>query len=117
MFDFVVLILFLCYLGLTNRQPWNKEMEINGKDELKLPLLPSPDRFTAPQPATAIDKKIKTVMFKIGNITCASCATSIESVLLERNGVKSVMVSVLQGQAAVNYVPELITVSHLGHHS
>lgn len=90
-------------------------MEINGKDELKLPLLQPLDGVvvTASQPSTIIDKKIKTVMFKIGNIACASCATSIESVLLELNGVESVMVSVLQGQAAVKYIPELITVSHL----
>lgn len=86
-------------------------MEINGKDELKLPLLQPLDGVvvTASQPSTIIDKKIKTVMFKIGNIACASCATSIESVLLELNGVESVMVSVLQGQAAVKYIPELIT--------
>lgn len=90
-------------------------MEINGKDEFKLPLLQPLDGVvvTASQPRTIIDKKIKTVMFKIGNIACASCATSIESVLLELNGVESVMVSVLQGQAAVKYIPELITVSHL----
>ncbi|RVW21266.1 Copper-transporting ATPase HMA4 [Vitis vinifera] len=98
-------------VGLRNRHPWNKEMEINGKDELKLPLLQPLDGVvvTASQPRTIIDKKIKTVMFKIGNIACASCATSIESVLLELNGVESVMVSVLQGQAAVKYIPELIT--------
>ena len=84
-------------------------MEINGKDELKLPLLPPLDGVVG------TNKKIKTAKFKVGDISCASCAISIESLLLELNGVESVMVSVLQGQAAVKYIPELITVSHLWH--
>lgn len=80
-------------------------MEINGKDELKSPLL---------QPSEGIlnvDRITKSIMFKVSGVECASCATSIESALEKLHGVESVMVSPLQGQAVVRYMPEYINVS------
>ncbi|XP_057953575.1 copper-transporting ATPase HMA4-like isoform X2 [Malania oleifera] len=89
----------------------NGEMEVNGKDDLKVPLLQPSDYIavTVSQPTQTEDKKIKTVMFKIKGIKCASCSTSIESALGKLNGVKSVMVSVLEGQTVVRYMPEYVT--------
>lgn len=80
-------------------------MDINGKDELKSPLLQHSDGIIN------VDRKTKTVMFKVSGIECASCATSIESALGKLNGVESVMVSPLQGQTVVKYMPEHVTVS------
>ncbi|KAJ4827881.1 Copper-transporting ATPase hma4, partial [Turnera subulata] len=80
----------------------------NGKDDdLKEPLLP---------PAHGNDagnRRIPTAKFRIGEIKCASCATSIESVLSELRGVQSVVVSPLDGHAAVSYLPDLLTVSKI----
>ncbi|GJY77105.1 copper-transporting ATPase HMA4-like protein [Tanacetum coccineum] len=53
-------------------------------------------------------KLTRTITFKIGCIECASCSISIESVLQELNGVESAVVSPLQGQTVVKYVPELV---------
>ncbi|KAK9273717.1 hypothetical protein L1049_018527 [Liquidambar formosana] len=94
-----------------NSKPWVKNMEVNGKDDLKVPLLPPPDSVsvTVPQPIQNSDKKIRSVTFKIRDIKCGSCATSIESALGNLNGVVSVMVSPLQGQAEVRYLPKHIT--------
>ncbi|GLT82201.1 hypothetical protein SLE2022_006060 [Rubroshorea leprosula] len=91
-------------------------MEANGTEDLKKPLLqPSSDSvaITIPEPVHNLDKKTRTVMFKIGNIKCASCATSIESVLRQLDGIKNVTVSPLQGQAAIQYIPKLITAKKL----
>ena len=89
-------------------------MELNGRDDLKRPFLEpgAPDSIciTIPEPVDKLVKK-KTVMFRIGNIKCASCVTSIESVLGELKGVESVSVSSIQSQAAIEYVPKLINVS------
>uniref|UniRef100_A0A5B6ZU48 P-type Cu(+) transporter n=1 Tax=Davidia involucrata TaxID=16924 RepID=A0A5B6ZU48_DAVIN len=87
---------------------WDKEMEVNGKDDLKVPLLHFLDSVavTVPQPIHTGDKKTKTIMFKIRGI---KCATSIESVIGRLNGVEGVVVSALQGQAVVRYMPEHIT--------
>lgn len=86
-------------------------MEVNGKDDLKAPLLQPKDyvAVTIPQPVQNADKKIRMVMFKIRDIKCASCATSIESAVGNLNGVASVTVSPLQGQAVVRYMSKLIT--------
>lgn len=81
-------------------------VDANGMHDMKEPLLATLDISTA-------DKRIRTVKFKIGDIHCASCATTIESVVGKLNGVKSVMVSPLQGQAAVKYIPELINGSKI----
>ncbi|CAI0412407.1 unnamed protein product [Linum tenue] len=80
-----------------------------GDDDLKAPLL---------QPASGgavatVDKKVRTAKFKIGDIKCTSCTGSIESVLKELDGVQTVAISVLDGHAAVTYVPELTTVEKI----
>ncbi|XVF47412.1 hypothetical protein PTKIN_Ptkin03bG0107100 [Pterospermum kingtungense] len=84
-------------------------MEVNGSDNLKRPLLEPPDAIcvTIPEPVDKLDKK-RTVHFRIGNIKCASCVSSIESVLQNLKGVERVSVSPIQGQAAIEYVPKLI---------
>lgn len=80
-------------------------MEINGRDELKSPLL-QPSESTL-----NVERITKSIMFEVSGIECASCATSIESALEKLDGVESVMVSPLQGQTVVRYIPEYITVS------
>ncbi|GLU19365.1 hypothetical protein SLE2022_356200 [Rubroshorea leprosula] len=84
----------------------------NGMEDLKNPLLQSPDSIAITIPES-VDKRTRTVMLKIGNIKCASCATSIESVLRELNGVKNVTVSPLRGQAAIQYIQKVITAKKL----
>ncbi|XP_026383050.1 copper-transporting ATPase HMA4-like isoform X2 [Papaver somniferum] len=54
--------------------------------------------------------KTRTAMFRVGNVKCSSCVTSIESALGKVTGIESVTVSALQGRAVVKYVPELINV-------
>lgn len=90
-------------------------MEVNGKDDLMQPLLKSSDSVAVSisQPNHNGDAKIKTVMFKIRGIECASCSNSIESVVGKLTGVVSVMVSPLEGQAVVRYMPDLINVSQV----
>jgi len=92
------------------------EMKINGKtdDDLKAPFLkPSEDVAITVFPDKG-DKKVRTVKFKIGEIKCTSCSTSIESMLGEVHGVESAVISPLDGRAAITYVPELVDVSQLG---
>lgn len=86
-------------------------MDINGKDDLSSPFLKDSDnsKVKVSKPVHDVGKGSKTIMFKISGITCASCSTSIESVLGKLNGVQSVVVSPLQGQAVVKYMPELIS--------
>ncbi|CAL5423880.1 unnamed protein product [Camellia sinensis] len=86
-------------------------MEVNGEDDLKAPLLQSSDSvaISVSWPTHNGDKKIKTIMFKVRGIECASCSNSIESALGKLNGVQNVMVSPLEGQAVVRYIPDLIT--------
>lgn len=93
----------------------SKNMEINGKDDLKSPLLQHPnDVVITVSPTNQIsNKKTRTLVFKVLGITCSSCVASIEAALGRLDGVQSVMVSVIQGQAVVKYVPEVITVSQL----
>ncbi|CAN1263730.1 Copper-transporting ATPase HMA4 [Linum perenne] len=87
--------------------------KLNGRDDdgdhLKVPLLQ--------QPATldnkVVDKKVRTSKFRIGDIKCTSCTTSIESVLKELAGVVNVAISVLDGYSAITYMPELITVDKI----
>ncbi|KAK7287338.1 hypothetical protein RIF29_00597 [Crotalaria pallida] len=76
------------------------EMELNGVDELKIPLLEHPGLE---------DVTDRTVMIQISDIKCASCANSVESAIRNVNGVKSIMVSPLDGRAAIKYSPKLIT--------
>ncbi|KAH0713708.1 hypothetical protein KY289_009667 [Solanum tuberosum] len=86
-------------------------MEANGKDELKKPLLQDGDAVavTVVQLSDSRNKKIRTLLFKVNGITCASCSNSIESALGKLKGIESATVSPLQGQAVVKYVPELIS--------
>ncbi|RZC46497.1 hypothetical protein C5167_039442 [Papaver somniferum] len=86
-------------------------MDKNGgaDDFLKEPLLQHSDSVTVTVYQDEV-KKTRTIMFKIGNVKCASCVTSIESALGMVNGIRSVMVSVLQGQAVIKYAPDLINV-------
>lgn len=90
-------------------------MEVNGKDDLNVPLLKSSDDFVVdiPQPTNNKERKIRTVKFKIGEIKCASCSTTVESLLQKLDGIENAVVSPLQGLAAINYIPELIKVSDL----
>ncbi|XP_004250875.2 copper-transporting ATPase HMA4-like [Solanum lycopersicum] len=86
-------------------------MEANGKDELKKPLLQDDNAVavTVVQLSDSRNKKIRTLLFKVNGITCASCSNSIESALEKLKGIESATVSPLQGQAVVKYVPELIS--------
>lgn len=90
----------------------DKEMEANGKDDLKKPLLQDADAVAVnmAQLSDSKNKKIRTLLFKVNGITCASCSNSIESALGKLKGIESATVSPLQGQAVVKYVPELISV-------
>ncbi|KAI3994826.1 hypothetical protein MKX01_037377 [Papaver californicum] len=91
-------------------------MDNNGGDDfLKEPLIQHSDTVivTVYQPYKDEVKKTRTIMFKIGNVKCVSCVTSIESALGMVNGIKSVMVSVLQGQAVIKYAPDLINVKSI----
>ncbi|XP_024926699.2 copper-transporting ATPase HMA4 [Ziziphus jujuba] len=85
-------------------------MEANGKEDFNVPLLENSDEvaITVSELDYKKDEKIRTVMFRVRGIECASCATSIESALGNLSGVRSITVSPLQGQAVVKYVPELI---------
>ncbi|KAK9220995.1 hypothetical protein WN944_009419 [Citrus x changshan-huyou] len=98
----------------------NGEMEgERGDDGLKEPLLLQHVNGVAidipPQQQFSYDgsKKLRTVKFKIREIKCASCATSIESVLSNLNGVESAVVSPLEGQAVVKFIPGLITAKRI----
>lgn len=93
----------------------NGKMEANGRADLKAPLLQPPDgvAIAVPKEKDHRDKKLKTIKLKIGDIKCSSCATSIESVLGELNGVERTIVSPLDGHAAISYIPDLVTVSQL----
>lgn len=90
-------------------------MEVNGKDDLNVPLLKSSDDFVVdiPQPTNNKERKIRTVKFKIGEIKCASCSTTVESLLRKLDGIENAVVSPLQGLAAINYIPELIKVKKI----
>ncbi|MED6219598.1 hypothetical protein PIB30_037216 [Stylosanthes scabra] len=72
-------------------------MEANG--DLKIPLLQA-----LPEDAT-----VRTVMFQIGGIKCASCVNSVESAIKELHGVNSIMVSPIDGRAIIKYSPKFIT--------
>ncbi|KAJ9139695.1 hypothetical protein P3X46_030404 [Hevea brasiliensis] len=89
----------------------NSKMEVNGRDDLKAPLLQPPDgvAIAVPREKDHRGEKVKTIKFKIGNIKCSSCATSIESVLGELNGVEKTTVSPLDGHTAISYIPGLVT--------
>ncbi|XP_030449975.1 copper-transporting ATPase HMA4-like [Syzygium oleosum] len=85
-------------------------MELNGKLDLKVPLLQPTDGVIASSSTTdnRKDDRVRSISFRVSGIKCASCAVSIESAVGKLNGVESVLVSPLQGNAAVTYIPELI---------
>uniref|UniRef100_A0ACD5YPV1 Uncharacterized protein n=1 Tax=Avena sativa TaxID=4498 RepID=A0ACD5YPV1_AVESA len=76
-------------------------MERNGESHLKQPLL-----HGASPAATRKERTTGKAMFNVRGMSCASCAASIETVVAGLKGVESVQVSVLQGQAVVQYTPE-----------
>lgn len=79
-------------------------MEGNGIDDVKIPLLQSTEEDNV---------VVKTVTFQISDIKCASCVNSIESALRDVNGVQSIAVSVIDGRAAIKFVPKLITAKRI----
>ncbi|KAK9079071.1 hypothetical protein SSX86_000741 [Deinandra increscens subsp. villosa] len=82
----------------------------NSEEDMKLPLLQQSDAVNLDgSRAIDVDVKVTTVIFKIGGVECASCSTSIESMLHKLNGVKRINVSPIQGQALVEFVPELVS--------
>ncbi|XP_051141657.1 copper-transporting ATPase HMA4-like [Andrographis paniculata] len=86
-------------------------MEVNGKDDLNSPLLQHQNDvvITVLPPDQIVNKKTRTLVFKVLGITCSACVASIEGALGRLDGVQSVAVSVLQGQAVVKYIPEIIS--------
>ncbi|KAK7286834.1 hypothetical protein RJT34_22124 [Clitoria ternatea] len=78
-------------------------MEANGLDHVKIPLLQKQEDAVA----------VKTVIFQITDVKCASCVNSVESVVRNLNGVKSVAVSPLDGRAAIKFFPNLITAKRI----
>ncbi|KAG2674949.1 hypothetical protein I3760_13G161800 [Carya illinoinensis] len=90
-------------------------MDVNGRDDLKAPLLQPSDSvaITISETNNKRERKHRTAKFRIGDIKCASCATSIESVLGKLNGVENAMVSPLQGEAVITYIPELINAKEI----
>ncbi|XP_010673611.2 copper-transporting ATPase HMA4 isoform X1 [Beta vulgaris subsp. vulgaris] len=85
-------------------------MEVNGKSDLKVPLLEPQDSVTVniPPGSADADKKITTLKFTIKGIVCASCANSVETVLGKLDGIETVAVSPMDGQTVVKYMPDII---------
>ncbi|KAL3027827.1 hypothetical protein AAZX31_03G078200 [Glycine max] len=77
-------------------------MEANGIGELKIPLLQTPE-----------DGAVRTVYFQLSDIKCASCVNSVESVVKNLDGVKSIAVSPLDGRAAIKFDPKFVTVKQI----
>ncbi|KAK4788888.1 hypothetical protein SAY86_020207 [Trapa natans] len=79
--------------------------------ELKVPLLKTANGGTT-SAITSVqgrDDRVRTVTFRVGGISCASCAVSIEAAVGQLHGVQSVAVSVLHGDTSLKYIPELIS--------
>ncbi|XP_047322658.1 copper-transporting ATPase HMA4-like [Impatiens glandulifera] len=85
-------------------------MEVNEENDMKEPLLQPSDSvaISISQPHDG-DVETKIIMFKIRGVECASCSVSIESAVEKLDGVLIVMVSPIEGQAVVKYVPEIIS--------
>lgn len=113
--NFYLNIYYQFYLFINVLSFRKKEMEPNREDSLKTSLLRHSESTTGNslQSSTTDHKDSRTVMFKIGGIKCASCAVSIESIVRKMKGIQNITVSPLQGQAAITYLPEVITVSVL----
>ncbi|KAI3407972.1 uncharacterized protein J3R85_020598 [Psidium guajava] len=85
-------------------------MELNGKDDLRVPLWQPTDGVTASSstPDHGKDDRVRSISFRVSDINCASGAVSIESAVGKLEGVESVLVSPLRSHAAVKYIPELV---------
>lgn len=96
-----------------------EEMEDKGTNDLKVPFLRSSHSVAVSlsPPIHKVDEKAKTVRFQIRGVKCASSLTCLESALGRLNGVENAMVSSLEGQAVVRFMPDLITVSRIGTHT
>ncbi|KAK1259575.1 putative copper-transporting ATPase HMA5 [Acorus gramineus] len=90
-------------------------MKETANGDLVVPLLESPERTTVtiPHPSLRRTKSTRTVMLKISGIKCATCATSIESMLGKLEGIESVSVSPIEGQAVIIYRPEFINAKRI----
>ncbi|KAK7304547.1 hypothetical protein VNO77_42428 [Canavalia gladiata] len=75
----------------------------NGVDDVKIPLLQAQED----------DVTVRTVTFQIGEVKCASCVSSVESVVRNLNGVKSIAVSPLDGRAVIKFVPKFVSVKRI----
>ncbi|KAL9234770.1 hypothetical protein vseg_009599 [Gypsophila vaccaria] len=82
-------------------------MEVLDKLDLEAPLLQSEDSVVINIPQDG-DKRTRTVKYVIKGIECASCATSIESMLLKLDGLESAAVSSVDGQTIIKYDPSVI---------
>ncbi|XXG52902.1 hypothetical protein AAC387_Pa03g1100 [Persea americana] len=87
-----------------------QEDHMDRENNLRVPLLQSSESISVslPQSSPKQHRKTRTLTFKIGGIKCASCAVSIESTLRKLEGIESVTISPLQGQAVIIYRPESI---------
>ncbi|KAI8886312.1 heavy metal translocatin [Backusella circina FSU 941] len=52
--------------------------------------------------------KDKTLQLRVGGMTCASCVTSVENILLAQKGILTVQVALLAERATVQYDPQCI---------
>ncbi|PWA34526.1 P-type ATPase, Heavy metal-associated domain, copper ion-binding, HAD-like domain protein [Artemisia annua] len=86
-------------------------MGTNSMDDMIIPFLEQANTVQLDSSTSIhkVDQGVTTIMFKIGGVECASCSTSIETVLQKLNGVVSITVSPLQGQAVVKYVSKLVS--------
>ncbi|KAL8217214.1 hypothetical protein R6Q57_024051 [Mikania cordata] len=82
----------------------------NLEEEMRLPLLKhSIDVDLNGSTSIGVDQRDATIIFKIDRDESASYSASIEYVLQKLNGVKSIIMSSIQGQAVVKYIPELVS--------
>ncbi|XP_073287484.1 copper-transporting ATPase HMA4-like, partial [Primulina huaijiensis] len=60
-----------------------------------------------------IDKRLRTVVFRVGGVTCSSCVATIETTVERLDGVENVAVSVLEGQAVVKHLPNTVSAKEI----
>nr|XP_043623311.1 copper-transporting ATPase HMA4-like [Erigeron canadensis] len=86
-------------------------MGSNSNEEIRIPFLQQSNGvdLDGSRFIRNVKQRVATVMFKIGGIECASCSISIETLLQKLDGVESIIVSPLQGQTVVKYVPQLVS--------
>eukprot|EP01025_Chloroclados_australasicus_P021671 TRINITY_DN22727_c0_g1_i7.p1 TRINITY_DN22727_c0_g1~~TRINITY_DN22727_c0_g1_i7.p1 ORF type:complete len:1004 (+),score=157.35 TRINITY_DN22727_c0_g1_i7:25-3012(+) len=59
------------------------------------------------------DVKETEIVMLVGGMTCSSCSTSVENVLLSQNGVQKASVNLLAGKATIRYDPDIIGIRDL----